>query len=49
MACCFRINGNRACIAKDPARGTDRVFENNGSPGRTRTYNSAVNSRVLYH
>ena len=26
-----------------------RVFENSGSPGRTRTYNSAVNSRVLYH
>ena len=26
-----------------------RVFEKSGSPGRTRTYNSAVNSRVLYH
>lgn len=24
-------------------------LEINGSPGRTRTYNSAVNSRVLYH
>ena len=24
-------------------------LRNSGSPGRTRTYNSAVNSRVLYH
>ncbi len=33
-------------INKRPARSGS---ENPGSPGRTRTYNSAVNSRVLYH
>ena len=33
---------------KKPCRKTDRAFSA-GSSGRARTYNSSVNSRVLYH
>lgn len=51
--------GSNGKVKSDPNTRTDREAKSpstlsskgadSGSPGRTRTYNPAVNSRMLYH